>query len=369
MPFPVFASINQAINFLTLPLSLVHSPVTIHALQTILRSTFYAALAASTGNKLVLTFTASSPPRPVFAACVAIGVQWAEWIEFFGQRDFDLIIDSHSVVARYHATNGLPSQTVTIWSEPIMTPSKRSLLARLSVPDVARVPIRKLGQQAAIGAKERTAPAAPLPRIILPSASLQPQPRTLAQQLIDSDDEDADELFAMISKTSIISPTPTRERFIIPSRSNFKTNPSFVAPMSPISSPEPSSPESSRPNSRTSHVSSCFSDEGSLSSASSVPTTVSYESAEESETTSPIYVDHSKKDKTKYLYQGGVSSTLTGGVMLGCPSGGKAKASPKPAPPTTSGQPKYRPPMARGKRVTGANAPSWRRSAVPVRQL
>ncbi|KAJ2916910.1 hypothetical protein MD484_g3489, partial [Candolleomyces efflorescens] len=366
MSFSISASINQAINFLTLPLSLVHSPVTIHALQTILRSTFYAALAASTGNKLVLTFASSSPPRPVFAACVAVGVQWAEWIEFFGQRDFDLIIDSHSVVARYHATNdGLPSQTVTLWSEPAMTPSKRSLLARLSVPDVARVPIRKLGQQTTVGAKERIAAAAPLPRIVLPSASLHPQPRTLAQQLIDSDDEDADELFAMISKTSIISPTPTRERFNIP----FKSNSSFnVAPLSPISSPEPSSPESSRPNSRTSHVSSCFSDEGSQSSASSIPTTVSYESAEECEA-SPVYVDRSKKDKTKYLYQGGVSSTLTGGVMLGCPSAVKAKPSPKTMPSTAPVQPKYRAPIARGKRVTGANAPSWRRNAAPLRQM
>ncbi|KAF6752432.1 hypothetical protein DFP72DRAFT_453316 [Ephemerocybe angulata] len=351
------SSIYQAVSFITRPLSLVRSPAFMHSFQTALRTVFNTALEASPNKRLVLTFTSSNPPPIIAGVSSAVGIQWAEWIESSGQREFDLIIDSNSVIARYPATeSGAAPQTVTIWKTPELNASKRSLLARLSRADVAQVPIRKFGQRAA----GKPSPVSRPSPISLPSASLTPRSSSFAQQLRYADDESEEELFAMISKTSIISPTPTKERFI-------------AAPISPISSPEPS--ESSRPSSRTSTYSTCFSDEGSLSSASSV----SIESFDIPETCeASVYIDTSKRDKTKYLYQGGVSSTLTGGVMLGRPT--QKPSAPAPAqqkyrapaftqqryqaPAPAPAQQKYRAPAVR---ANAANASSWRRPAAPVR--
>ncbi|TEB24548.1 hypothetical protein FA13DRAFT_1305208 [Coprinellus micaceus] len=362
----VSSSISQAVAFLTRPVSFVQDAYMMFALQTILRSTLLAAFTAASSKRLVMTFTPDMPPRPIWAACIATGIEWIEWIQFFGQQEFDLIIEETSVVARYH---GASAGAVTIWSAPQLNDAKRSLLAKLSVPDVARVPIRKFGQKVATGPPPNVPSRT---RIVLPTVSLNlSSRRTLAQQLIASDDDsDTEELFAMISKTSIISPTPTKAQFPV----------SIPVPPSPISSPEPS--ESSRPSSRTSTLSSCFSDRGSLFSAST-STSVSLESIEpQKQASSGIYVDRSKKDRTKYLYQGGVSSTLTGGVMLGRPSK-PAQAAPNcgaprqafsvaPKLPVQQQQPKYRAPggARRGatQYATGANTPSWRRApaATPV---
>ncbi|KAF8970849.1 hypothetical protein BDZ97DRAFT_1634671, partial [Flammula alnicola] len=260
-------SITQAINFLTRPLILTQSPDIVACFQSILRTTLQAAYAPSRDSHLVLSFSATSlPPRPVYAACIASGINWSDWISLLGAREFDLIIMPHSVLVTY---DGVNPQTVVVWSESTLTPARRSLLARLNIQE-PQVPISKLGQHSALA------------RV---------QTRTLAQQLLESDHkEEADEIFAMISKTAIMSPTPTREKFALDSPALFV--PSTDAFPSPLSSPEAiSSPDSSRPSSRSSTFSS-----------------FSFSSDDESATS---------KDVTKYLYQGGVSTVLTGGVMLG----------------------------------------------------
>lgn len=153
--------------------------------------------------------------------------------------------------------------------------------------------------------------------------------RTVAQQLlIDSEKEVEEELFSMVAnfRGIIVSPTPTRENFKIPSLHSY--SPSFCFPsslssppvvVSPVSSPEPpSSPESSRPSSRASTYS--FSDFDSES-----VTSVSDSSSTNSQPC--VYVDAMKKDITRYSYQGGESNVLTGGVMLGTPGAASKKTS------------------------------------------
>ncbi|KAF8175573.1 hypothetical protein BJ912DRAFT_1046206 [Pholiota molesta] len=56
-----------------------------------------------------------------------------------------------------------------------------------------------------------------------------------------------------------------------------------------------------------------------------------------------VWIDSTKKDVTKYLYQGGVSTVLTGGVMLGGGGGARkgAAAGPKPAATPKSNAPKF----------------------------
>ncbi|KAG5643648.1 hypothetical protein DXG03_000574 [Asterophora parasitica] len=92
--------------------------------------------------------------------------------------------------------------------------------------------------------------------------------------------------------------------------------------------------QSSRPSSRSSNLSdspSVFSVTSSHSSASSVSSIASAQkSSPATKPPTPTYVPTPKAGATKYLYQGGVSTVLTGGVMLG--GGPRNTVSPKAAP-------------------------------------
>jgi hypothetical protein len=300
-PTMIPTSISQAINFLTRPLIFSQEPDMIHSLQMILRSTLQAVYSAARTSRLVLPLSRTSlPPRPIYAACIASGLQWQEWIAVLGSRDFDLIIEPHSVSVTYVGPN---PRTVIVWSEPISL-IKRLPFSRLNLQGF-QVPISKLGQQSFMQASLKAT---------IGSAHTRANTRTLAQQLESDDKQEADELFAMISTNAIISPTPTREKF-------FMDIPMNAFP-SPLSSPEVISPATSRPSSRssTSSSSSSYFDTESITSASS--TSSDFPSSTKPRDTfvppSPrVFVDNDKKDVTKYLYQGGVSTVLTGGVMLG----------------------------------------------------
>ena len=316
-PTMIPTSISQAINFLTRPLICSQEPDMIHSLQMILRSTLQAVYSAARTSRLVLSLSRSSlPPRPIYAACIASGLQWQEWFALLGSRDFDLVIKPHSVSVTYVGPN---PRTVIVWSEPL-SPVKRLPLSRLNLQGF-QVPISKLGQQSFMQASRKVT--------IGSTQTRANNTRTLAQQLLESDHEqEADELFAMISsKTAIISPTPTREKF-------FMDIPMNAFP-SPLSSPEVISPATSRPSSRSSTSSSSMSffDTESMTSESSTSSDDFFSSTKPGNATtfvptspSRVFVDNDKKDVTKYLYQGGVSTVLTGGVMLG---GSSATASNK----------------------------------------
>ena len=374
------APIEQTINFLTRPLILSQTPDMITSLQLILRTTLQAALSEHQA-RLTLSFSITSlPPRPVYAACIACGLPWADWMSLLGSRDFDLVIEAHSVLVTYYGI-GRP-QTIVVWSRPTTAaPSHRPVVSRLSF-DEPQVPISKLGQQSLMQASLKAT---------VNSALARAHSRTLAQQLLESDDkQEAEEIFDMISlQTSIMSPTPTREGFAleIPSMSIFP---------SPLSSPESLSPNSSRPSSRSSTFSTFSSDdEESVTSASSIssfdflattkpalspisrpmpsaaavkPTFNRHAPAFVPRQSQPtrVVVDNTKLDKTKYLYQGGVSTVLTGGVMLG---GAPATSSSAAAP---SSVPKYRAPVGGRKlpspptKSLATSAQSWRRATPRV---
>lgn len=76
-----------------------------------------------------------------------------------------------------------------------------------------------------------------------------------------------------------------------------------------------------------------------------------------------VVVDTSKKEVSKYMYEGGVSTVLTGGVMLG-------SAKPKNTPSSSSTASLTRPPVkmmtakpqhTRWPSASGANVLQWRR--------
>lgn len=331
MAFNFSANVSQAINFLTLPLVITQTADMVASVQSVLRSTLSAAL-GTYGGQLTLSFSINSlPPRPILAACIACDFPWDDWMALLGNRDFDLIIEPHDILATYFDL--ARPYTITVWSEPTHDPATRPLLARLGPFDIPHVPISKLGQRA-----KKNVPR----KATTNSARARPQTRTLAQQLLEENHkQEADEIFEMISKTSILSPTPTRQEFP-PLQLPFLTT--AIAIRSALSSPEAMSlGSSSRPSSRSSTFSglSLSDDEGSITSASSTASFDHFHSDVKGpqnkllDRDSPVFiprhldtpnkedesihvvVDTNKKDKTKYLYQGGYTSVVTGGVMLG----------------------------------------------------
>ncbi|PPQ84976.1 hypothetical protein CVT25_010529 [Psilocybe cyanescens] len=364
-------SVDRAISFLTRPLILTQTPSLVSGIQTVLRATLGACYNPLLHSTLTLKLSAKTlPPRPILAACFTSGMYWVEWMQLLGGREFDLVIEAQSVKVVYH---GAYPQTVVVWSEVIPAPARPTRIAHLHF-DEPQVPISKLGQQSVMQATLLAT---------VDSAVARAKTRTVAQQLLESEreEQEADEILAMISKCAITTPTPTSERFTIDPPKLIMSISTTSFP-SPLSSPElASSPDSSRPSSRSSTFSTfSFSsdDDESISSASSFSSFDFFASTKPSSTFAAstktfnehapafvprqkrapqVFVDNKKKDVTKYLYQGGVSTVLTGGVMLGAAAAAPAK---------TNQVPKYRAPVG-GKKFSptqnAASANTWRRAA------
>ncbi|TFK71175.1 hypothetical protein BDN72DRAFT_877344 [Pluteus cervinus] len=323
------ASLNHAIEFLTRPLLMIYAPTKVLSLQMLLQSALSALFTQRRGSRLTLSISQGSvAPRAFYPSCMAVGVRWADWFTLLGGKEFDLIIDDVSVIMRVGGVK------TTIWTQ---------------APSASVEPV------------PTTATTRQTLRATLNSALARARTRTLAQLILESPDEDkeADELFACISKASvaIVSPTPTRDVF----PSSISSGPLNFIPFVPREGLAVIPEDSSRPSSRSSQTSSssassssstCFSatsDSTSATSTSSSPvSTFKLMSAvapvqvrnqvvpilrapqvpnrarksvvvevESEESTVPVCIDTTKKDVTKYLYSGGVSTVLTGGVMLG----------------------------------------------------
>lgn len=343
-------SIEHAARFLTRPLILAISPVRVAALQVILRSTLQAACS---GVPLVLPFAPNRvPPRPVFAAAIGAGVSWADWMSLLAPREFALIITPRTVRAEYA---GLRPHSVIVWAD-LSTPAGP---VAAPVPEPEQVPISKLGQRL---------------QATVASARERAQTRTRAQQLLDAThDDDATELFARLARShaGLLSPSPTRAAFAPAApRALFA---GFPSPLSAPRSPSPT--DSSRPSSRSSMFSAGADSESSASSVAECDAPEVKPAAPPAARTfvasrpAPVFVpepaatkvivDAKKKDITKYLYQGGVSTVLTGGVMLGAAPAARASV--------PASAPRYRAPIGgrapHHTKNAGATTSSWRRAA------
>lgn len=357
---PVPTSVDYAISFLVHPLIESQTPLMIFHLRDTLEIALRSHFDPSTDSKLTLTLSPHTlPPHPIFSACLVTGIFWVEWIRLLGGRTFDLILEPRALTLIYH---GDKPQVEVLWSEHASSQAMRAPL----VPTLneIHVPINKLVQRS----------TRPNLFATVQSAVARSQARKSLELLqTKQEEEEADTLLAMISNCTLATPSPTSDEFLIaPPRLIIPAN---IFP-SPLSSPESESPLSTRPNSRSSGFSSFSSDNENRKSLSSIPSCDSlgsstlppmavkllneqvslFEPRKQSEP--KVFIDNQKKDVTKYLYQGGVSTVLTGGVMLGGPS---AATCAKPVQAA-----KYRAPIG-GKKFSGfknaaSSADSWRRS-------
>jgi len=282
-------AVSQVIRFLTSNLVGNYPPTTIINLQTALEANLTNHYASSwypndpiRGSALrCLTLSpACLPPSPIWTACTPNNVQWFDWMKMLGSTEFDLFVDPGCVAIR------LNGQIFTIWSDD-----------NVSVP-AAAVP-RVDHCTSAVDAACRSRMSR----------------RTLAQQLSEDDREEEEQLFHLLND-EIAAPawtTPIFTHFPIPARS--------TSPLSCVS-------EHSRCSSRSSNTSSSGFSHYSGDTASSRTSATSgspkstasasgqyKQSRRERARQARVFVDSSKKEVTPY--DGGKTTVLTGGVMLG----------------------------------------------------
>jgi protein Tob/BTG len=279
-------TLTQAIAYLTQPLTVTHPAATINRLQSALEANLTALFAPTWtpnepfrgSDQRCLTLSPTSlPPRAIYTACLASNVQWFDWIAALGGREFDFHVDPGRISVQF----GRGTKLITIWSEG---------------PIAEAVPIA------------HHTSFSQLP----PNNS---RSKTLAQQLWENDRTEDEELFALIAD-EISAPswmTPIVDRFPAPARSE--------SPLSTVSSVSCSSYCSS-------DLCSCFSltAASTLSSSQKSNKQSSRLTRREKARQACVFVDTSKTEVIPY--DGGKTTVLTGGVMLGAaPPKGKSGTS------------------------------------------
>lgn len=276
-------TVAHAVSFLTRPLVDSLSGSAIIKLQMILEANlipYYAPTwdvsepLSGSGRRCLTLSPSTLPPRPIYATCNAVNISWNHWITSLGGFEFDFFVDPGCVSLRLTGVSGSESKLVTIWADELLSPAL----------------------------------ATPNPRY--PAQFPTTHRKTFSQQLSEVDAEEDEQLFSLIAN-QVRAPTwlaPPVDRFSVVTRST-----------SPLSSVSPTS----RCSSRSSTSSSGFSYD--TSSSASSRSGEYKQSRRERARQSRVFIDTTKTEVTPY--DGGKTTVLTGGVMLG---GGSAKKVTKP---------------------------------------
>ncbi|KAF8480914.1 hypothetical protein DFH94DRAFT_434720 [Russula ochroleuca] len=295
----ISVTVSHAIAYITRPLIAFIPEPTILKLQLALEANLTAHYAQSWvpseplhgSGRRCLTFSPNSvPPRPIYAACMAAKVQWSEWMNALGNIEFDLIVDPGSVSVRFIEPCST-SKLIAVWSDEDLEVPRAKVANTLANSSLrAQLPAQAL--------------ARPMPKFVVP---------TLAQQLQIEDEEDEEELFAALAdelrRPTWATPIANQFPSTIPQKS-----------VSPASSGSHHSRSSSLSSDSGSWVSFDSEDsDSSVTTLSSAGTEGSKVSRRERTRPARVYVDTSKKEVTNY--DGGKTTVLTGGVMLGARAG------------------------------------------------
>ncbi|PPQ71919.1 hypothetical protein CVT24_008060 [Panaeolus cyanescens] len=342
----------EAVDFLVRPLYQTSWVSFIASIKSMLVKSLSRTFMTTNPLELSISFARNCTSPQIIATAEAFGISWYDWHQGLGAKEMQLHISNSSVTYTIEG-DLIPSRL--IWS---MSTRFDRFLAEPPVP------ISKFGKLARVADKVTM-------HAYLGAVLLADEKRKIEEL------KEANDILAQASPFAILSPTPTREcfpAFEAPRRTSGLWRTAFPSPLSlpesvsPCSSPEDLSPASSRPSSRSSDFStfSSYSDEESMTSASSissfdflstvkpafaapfqkaqiavsapapiavyVPPARKIRESAPAPTPEPAVVIE-KKEVTKYLYQGGVSTTLSGGVMLGgAPKSAAPRSTPARAP-------------------------------------
>ncbi|KAK2462054.1 hypothetical protein APHAL10511_006517 [Amanita phalloides] len=269
-------TVAHAVAFLIRPLAGAYPASTLVKLQSILQANLEALCAPTwdvsdplrhSERRCIALSPSCLPPRVIYSACIAAEVQWFDWISLLGGREFDFLVDPGCVSVKLCKE----SQALKVWADEVPT-----------------------------------------------SPQHMHQSKTTAQRLLEADREEEEQLFAMIDD-EIRAPswlTPIIDRFPMP------RSPSRLSTISNHSRCSSRSSNSSSGFSFASGASASATSSFSSASSQSSPRKEFKQSRRERARNSRVFVDKSKTDVTPY--DGGKTTVLTGGVMLGGPN--KAKA-------------------------------------------
>ncbi|KAI0757256.1 hypothetical protein C8Q80DRAFT_1091617 [Daedaleopsis nitida] len=313
-------ALAQAITYLTRPLIARYSATAIIKLQVALEHNLTRSFTNSWNpaeplrgsGRRCLTLTPSGlPPRAVYDACKTANIEWSQWISLLGGVEFDLFIDPGCVSVRFgNWESGKVGKFFTIWSEDTV--------------DI-------VDQKKAAAQKEARLDAELKAQAAARAAAFKPA-KTYAQQLLEADQDD--EIFTLIAD-EIREPT-----WLTPILCEFPTVPApersiTSSPMSTISTLSSHSRSSSSSSSSGFTFSSVESGDSHSSSSSTISQSScaaspsdpanSKLSRRERARQARVFIDSTRTAVTNY--DGGKTTVLTGGVMLG--AGPKApKATP-----------------------------------------
>ncbi|KAJ8091754.1 hypothetical protein PM082_020989 [Marasmius tenuissimus] len=331
------ATLTQLIEYLTAPLHGSYPAATIMTTKALLQNHFSSLIVS--GALAPFSMILSScflPPAPILAACVASGgtLTWLEWISLLsGGKNLLIFVMEGSLQARV----GDEGELSTIWSAPPEEPSE--------VLPISKTAMKKEQE------KER--------------AAVSPMAEKI-NALLDS----------VRTRREVSAPAPIR----IPTL------------FSPTSSAEDDSDSESDTDSTVSfNFSTSGSDaETAISSPSSPASTKADlpEPAAVEDDFKPItahqlsargqrrpVIDRSRKEVTRYMYQGGQTGVITGGVMLGSGKSSKpaqpSTPAKKAAPAPSNDQPRRFSPRQNNQRKKSVmlgpdNNDNWRRRAPRV---
>ncbi|KAH8817627.1 hypothetical protein DL96DRAFT_392560 [Flagelloscypha sp. PMI_526] len=302
------AAITQAINLLTTPLLTTHSVQAIAPLRALLQANLVVILPIT--GEIHLNFKLSPytlPPKPILASCVASGITWAEWSRALGGKPVEVLITNTGV----RMTTTVQGRPVTVFrnaEDAITNPVNVMPATTTNDPFISKVrpDVAIARRLIARPTTDRATTATPPLRI--PTSGLRmPAPTSkLSQSFSPFDDSDSD-----------------------------------------------SDSDISRPSSRLSTFSFESSSDGgssmtSASSFSSSPVSTKAKSTAFSKVIAPPVINRAHQANMNYLYEGGSTRVMTGGVMLG---GAPAAASSNT----------IKKPIAVATARKGSEAGSWRR--------
>ncbi|CAA7258807.1 unnamed protein product [Cyclocybe aegerita] len=262
----------HAVAFLTARLAAKYPPATLNKLQMVLDANLTAHYAPSwnpaepvrgSGARCMALSPDQLPPRPIWSACTATSVQWFDWMRAYGNKPFDLFVDPGCVAIRRDG------QIITIWSDE----------------PAPKAPAKPLYHAPVFG-------------------------KTFAQQVVEADKAEEEHIFHLLADemTAPTWTTPIVTHFPIPRRS--------ASPLSSVSEHSRCSSRSSNSSSSGFSFASDTASSRTSASAKSSPGGSDYKpSRRERARQARVFVDTSKTEVTPY--DGGKTTVLTGGVMLG----------------------------------------------------
>ncbi|KAI5891353.1 uncharacterized protein SCHCODRAFT_02628872 [Schizophyllum commune H4-8] len=330
-------ALTHALTFLTTPLLMVYPATTVLKLQLILQgnilSHYMPAFSLTKPSKTtacpydirLLLAPNQLPPTPILAACIAMGIDWPTWATLLGGEALEIIITEDCFAFR------AAGKLTIVWQASVGIAKRHTVAARQAVaakPNDIRMPTVTAISSAAD---------------------------------VDAMEMDVDTMAVSISRPSSRSSTTSSHASLSSfASSGNESATSAGSEHAPCMSDEdmPYSPPKAAPRARS-------------------PSVAAMDVEDQPYRPGPrrVVVDKTRQPQA-YKYQGGETTVLTGGVMLGRPSKALPKLASSPRLPSApSTRPSPRPastpaPKQSSKPVSdGPWRPSWRSGARKMSRL